>query len=79
MRYIRKTDVGMIGIILENSVASIVDFGMAQPFSGKYDSPEEVVSEYNRQIAETEANHQKLNRYACTADNHDDWEKPLTY
>jgi len=79
MRYLLKTDVGMIGIILEDGNAQIVDFGTSVPFPGHYDTPEEVVTAYNRQIAETEANYRKANQCSCAADGHDDWEKPLTY
>lgn len=79
MRYLRKTDVGMIGIILEDGNASIVDFGTSVPMKGHYDTPEAVVTEYNRQIAETEANYRAAERCNCAADGMDDWEKPLTY
>lgn len=79
MRYLRKTDVGMIGIILEDGKALIVDFGMSVPLPGNYNTPEEVVTAYNRQIAETETNYRKANQCGCQAESHDDWEKPLTY
>jgi hypothetical protein len=79
MRYLRKTDVGMIGFTLVDGNARIVEFGMSVPLPGKFDTPEEVVIAYNRQIAETEANFHKANQCACHAESHDDWEKPLTY
>jgi hypothetical protein len=79
MRYMRKTSVGMIGIILEGGSAMIVDFGMSQPFPGTYETPEEVVTVYNQQIADNEANHRKASQCNCHAESHDDWEKPLTY
>lgn len=79
MHYIRKTSVGMIGIILENGKASIVDLGMAVPQPGHYDTPEDVVAEYDRRIADTEANYNKMIQSTCAADGMDDWEKPLTY
>ncbi len=66
----------MIGIILENGEAAIVSFGTATPLPGNYDSPEAVVSEYNRQIGEIEAKYTVPN---CSAEDFDDWEKPLTY
>ncbi len=79
MRYLRKTVVGMIGIILEDGDALIVDFGMSVPFPGHYDTPEEVVTTYNQKIAETEANYKKMKLRACAADSIEDWDKPLTY